>query len=136
MATRPQLGAQVARRARSLPAETRPARGPQAQSGSRFPEAWFPVSSFLIDTISPLGSSKGIGGRWSSRLGKPAPAPGSVRRTFGGSPTSHGPLLIPTPKIRAAWAPAGTLEGERLEEASLLHFLDRLMVACQARAGF
>lgn len=46
------------------------ARG-QVQLGPPFPEAYFPVSSFLIDTISPSGSSKGIRRRRGPSWGNP-----------------------------------------------------------------
>lgn len=68
--------------------------------GFSVPRVGVPVSSFLIDTISPSGSSKGTRGWRSPWPGKPATAQSSICRAFGGSPTSHGPLLITTQKIR------------------------------------
>lgn len=86
--------------------------------GSPFPEAHFPVSSFLIDTVSPSGSSQGISGWRGRSWGNPRGARGSVCRALGGSPSSHWPVLSLTPKIRVVWAPAGNLKGRQRSRLS------------------
>lgn len=68
-ASPPGLGAQPAQR-KSAP-ELAPHASCPEQAGSRFPEQQFPVSSFLIDTISPLGLPRGSDGGRGRGWGNP-----------------------------------------------------------------
>lgn len=101
--------APIARRAPLRPrnparAGTGSARQQPNAGGFSVPRRVLLVSSFLIDTISPSGSSKGLRVRRSPRPGKPAPAPGSVCRALGGSTYVPLAAAFSCPENSGCWS--------------------------------